>query len=203
MHDEVLNENQKRLLNLISKFKSQFGLVGGTAIALHLGHRRSIDFDLFTNTDFDSYKIREIIRQEYVIQSVLVDSPNELSILVLDVKITFLKYPFKIDFSVPFDKYINLPDLMTLAIMKAFALGRRAKWKDYVDMYFILQKLDLKQIAEKSNELFLGEFNEKLFREQLSYFEGIDYSEKIEYTVGFEVSDDKIKKFLVDVSLDR
>lgn len=203
MHDEVLNENQKRLLNLISKFKSQFGLVGGTAIALHLGHRRSIDFDLFTNTDFDNYKIREIIRQEYVIQSVLVDSPNELSILVLDVKITFLRYPFKIDFSVPFDKYINLPDLMTLAIMKAFALGRRAKWKDYVDMYFILQKLDLKQIAEKSNELFLGEFNEKLFREQLSYFEGIDYSEKVEYTVGFEVSDDKIKKFLVDVSLDR
>lgn len=203
MHDEVLNENQKRLLNLISKFKSQFGLVGGTAIALYLGHRRSIDFDLFTNTDFDNYKIREIIRQEYVIQSVLVDSPNELSILVLDVKITFLRYPFKIDFSVPFDKYINLPDLMTLAIMKAFALGRRAKWKDYVDMYFILQKLDLKQIAEKSNELFLGEFNEKLFREQLSYFEGIDYSEKVEYTVGFEVSDDKIKKFLVDVSLDK
>lgn len=203
MHDEVLNENQKRLLNLISKFKSQFGLVGGTAIALHLGHRRSIDFDLFTNTDFDNYKIREIIRQEYVIQSVLVDSPNELSILVLDVKITFLRYPFKIDFSVPFDKYINLPDLMTLAIMKAFALGRRAKWKDYVDMYFILQKLDLKQIAEKSNKLFLGEFNEKLFREQLSYFEGVDYSEKVEYTVGFEVSDDKIKKFLVDVSLDR
>jgi len=47
LYKEVLNENQLELLPLIKQFKREFYLVGGTAIALHLGHRRSIDFDLF------------------------------------------------------------------------------------------------------------------------------------------------------------
>jgi len=68
MHEEILEEKQKKLLTLLSKFSPQFGLVGGTAIALHLGHRRSIDFDLFTTVDFDTDKIRGIIRKEYLIQ---------------------------------------------------------------------------------------------------------------------------------------
>jgi hypothetical protein len=48
MHLEILTDKQKELLPLISQFKRNFYLVGGTAIALHLGHRESIDFDLFS-----------------------------------------------------------------------------------------------------------------------------------------------------------
>ena len=47
MHLEILNQNQKELLLFISQFKREYYLVGGTAIALHIGHRESIDFDLF------------------------------------------------------------------------------------------------------------------------------------------------------------
>lgn len=47
MHKEILNKDQLDLLPLVKLFKSEFYLVGETAIALHLGHRRSIDFDLF------------------------------------------------------------------------------------------------------------------------------------------------------------
>ena len=47
MHDEILNHQQKELLPLLSKFKREYYLVGDTAIALHIGHRRSIDFDMF------------------------------------------------------------------------------------------------------------------------------------------------------------
>ena len=47
MHKEILSENQIELLTLVKQFKRDFYLVGGTAIALHIGHRRSIDFDLF------------------------------------------------------------------------------------------------------------------------------------------------------------
>lgn len=56
MHREILSENQIRLLPLIKTYSADFGLVGGTAIALHLGHRRSIDFDLFTDKDFANEK---------------------------------------------------------------------------------------------------------------------------------------------------
>lgn len=201
MHDEILDENQVKLLDLIHKFDAQFGLVGGTAIALHLGHRRSIDFDLFTLTNFDTEKVREIIRQDHVIQEILVDNPNELTVLVDGVKITFYKYPFKIDFNLSYNEVIKLPDLNTLGAMKAYALGKRAKWKDYVDLYFIFKTLSLVDISNKAKELFLGEFNEKLFREQLSFFEDVDYTEEIIYLDGFEIADKEIKNFLSNFSL--
>lgn len=201
MHDEILEEKQKKLLSLIGKFDPQFGLVGGTAIALHLGHRRSIDFDLFTKEDFDIDKIRSVIRQENNIQSVLVENPNELTVFVDSIKMTFYKYPFNIDFNLLFNNVIKLPDLVTLGAMKAYALGRRAKWKDYVDLYFIFKKIIIKDIISKAKELFAGEFNEKLFREQLSYFNDIDYTENIIYLNDFEVSDDEIKKLLSNTSL--
>ena len=47
MHKEILSKYQIELLPLLKQFKREYYLVGGTAIALHIGHRRSIDFDLF------------------------------------------------------------------------------------------------------------------------------------------------------------
>ena len=197
MHDEILSGEQKKLLPLVKKFFSEFGLVGDTAIALHLGHRRSIDFDLFVEVDFDSGKIRNLIRQTHKLQKVFVDNPGELTILIDGVKLTFYKYPFNIVFSQSFEEFIKIPDLLTLASMKAFALGKRAKWKDYVDLAFIFKQLPLKDVVKKSEELFGGEFNEKLFRQQLSYFEDLDYSEEVDYMPGFSVNDKEIQKNLV------
>jgi len=203
MHDEILSEGQKNLLALIGKFSTNFGLAGGTAVALQIGHRRSIDFDLFTLEDFDTEKIREIVRAEHSIGNVFVENPNELTLLVDGVKITFYKYPFPIEFTTKLEGEIQMTDLTTLAAMKAFALGRRAKWKDYVDLYFILKKFPFLKIVEKAQNLFAGEFNEKLFREQLAYFNDIDYSEGIDYLPGFQVSDEEVKKTLLKISLER
>ena len=50
MHDEILNVAQQKLLPLMAQFKREYYLVGGTAIALHIGHRRSVDFDMFKPT---------------------------------------------------------------------------------------------------------------------------------------------------------
>ena len=95
-----------------------------------------------------------------------------------------------------------MPDILTLAAMKAFALGRRAKWKDYVDLYFIMKDYhSLEEISEKARRIFGLEFNEKLFRSQLSYFQDINYKEKIIYLKGFEVDDKIIKKALIEFSL--
>ena len=47
MHEEILNDDQQKLLPLMAQFRREYYLVGGTAIALHLGHRRSVDFDMF------------------------------------------------------------------------------------------------------------------------------------------------------------
>lgn len=201
MHDEILTGEQKRLLPLIKRFSGGFGLVGGTAVALQIGHRRSIDFDLFTLSDFDAVKVRDEVRQKHSIQTVFVENPNELTISIDGIKTTFYKFPFKINFSVGFEDIVKMPDLLTLGAMKAYALGRRAKWKDYVDLFFIFRRHTIRQVSDKAKSLFAGEFNEKLLREELSYFADIDYSEEIDYLKGLETTDKKVKESLLEVSL--
>lgn len=201
MHDEILSPSQTALLSLIEKFSPGFGLVGGTAIALHLGHRRSIDFDLFTLDDFDNDVIRNKIREENQINETQVEAVNQLTLVIDNVRVTFYKYPFQISFTEHFTDTIRIPNLETLGAMKAFALAKRAKWKDYVDMYFVFKKISFSGVVGKAKDLFGGEFNEKLFREQLSYFTDIDYSEKIEYMNNFKMEDQEIKRFLEEVSL--
>lgn len=110
--------------------------------------------------------------------------------------------PYQIKFNKKLDDIINMPDLLTLAAMKIFALGRRAKWKDYVDLYFIIKDFHtLDEIIKKAEVIFGNEFNEKIIREQLSYFEDINYSEEIIFKDGFEVDDETIKKGLIEFSL--
>ena len=63
MHIEILSKEQQELLPWVSQFRREFYLVGGTAIALYLGHRKSIDFDLFKQGTVNHKKNLERIQQ--------------------------------------------------------------------------------------------------------------------------------------------
>lgn len=203
MHPNILTKTQERLLPLIKQFSSSFYLVGGTALALQMGHRQSIDFDLFTDTVFDSLNIRNIIKKyNHTINRILIETKTEFTIFVNNIKMTFYVYPYSIKCQTNFENVISLPNVLTIAAMKAFALGKRAKWKDYVDLYFILQHHSLKEIVNIARKYYsTGEFDEKLFREQLSYFKDLDYSEPIEYMPGFSVDNSIVKRKLIEISL--
>ena len=203
MHKEVFTSAQLKLLAIVKMFSKEFGLVGGSAIALHLGHRESIDFDLFSFEEFSNYSIKTKVARRTTIDTVLVNKKGEYTFLIDGVKFTFFQFPYKINFSESLDGIVKLPDILTLAAMKAFALGRRAKWKDYVDLYFILKaNHTVSEITEKGVEIFGNEFNEKIFRTQLVYFKDIDYSEQVIYKEGFSIDDEIIKKALVEFSLE-
>ncbi len=203
MHNEIFTTAQSKLLPIVKLFSKKFGLVGGTAVALYLGHRESIDFDLFRFEEFSNYSIKTKITKRRAIDTVLVNKKGEYTFLIDQVKFTFFQFPYKIDFSESFNEMVQLPGLLTLAAMKAFALGRRAKWKDYVDLYFILKaRHTVAEITAKGVEIFGNEFNEKIFRIQLAYFKDIDYSEQVIYKDGFFVADEIIKKALVEFSLE-
>ena len=117
------------------------------------------------------------------------------------MQFTFYDYPYEIKAEVKFESYINMPDLLTLAAMKAFALGKRAKWKDYIDLYFILQSHSLIEIVKKTEEVFGNQFNEKLFRQQLSYYKDLRDFEPVVYKQGFEIPDETVKKFLTQIAI--
>ena len=202
MHEEILTEEQVKLLPIAKIFARRFGLVGGTAIALHIGHRRSIDFDFFTDKKFSNGALQKTISKMAHIDSVSSDEDGQYSLTVSRVRFTFFQYPYPINYSERFKSFLRLPDLLTLAAMKAYALGRRAKWKDYVDLYFILKHFHpISQIVKKAHQIFGSEFNEKIFRAQLAYFKDIDYSEEIIYMPVFETDDWVIKKALIDFSI--
>ena len=201
-HKEVLDQQQKNLLSFLKEFKADFYLVGGTAIAFYLGHRKSIDFDLFSFDNFDNFELERKILNHYEVERTLIDKSGEYTILIQGVKVTFLHYPFLVKAETDLEDFIKIPQLKTLAAMKAYALGRRSKWKDYVDLYFILKSgLKLKDIIEEAVQIFGDKFNEKLLRTQLAYFEDIDYTEEVDYLPGFEVDKEEIKRYLIEVSL--
>lgn len=94
-------------------------------------------------------------------------------------------------------------EVLTNKQVTLLPLGRRAKWKDYVNLYFITKRSHgLAAITKRARHIFGPEFNEKLFRAQLAYFKDIDYSEKVAYLKGHEVSDRVIKETLKNLSVE-
>jgi hypothetical protein len=177
--------------------------VGGTAIALHLGHRRSIDFDLFTtSSNLNKKNIKEKLSSVPFNKQLLFEDIDQYHLLLSSVKFTFFSYPYPIQHATKINSIITMPDLLSLAAMKAYALGRRSKWKDYVDLYFIIKNhYSISEIAEKAIEYFSDQFSEKLFRQQLAFHKDIDYHESIEY-FSEPVNEEEIKSFLIEKSTD-
>ena len=203
MHKEILNEKQLELLPMMARFKREYYLVGGTAIALHIGHRRSIDFDMFKfsainhkkNLDkIDGYQFPYIVTRRV---------EEQMNLIINEVKVTFFQYPFHVDPTISFDNTFRIPTLLQLAAMKAYALGRRSKWKDYVDLYFLLtQHFSMQDICTCSKSMYGELFSEKMFRSQLCFFDDIDYSEQVDYILPNPPSEDIIKSTLVSLAIE-
>ena len=202
MYTEIFNTEQARLLPFLKGFNRSFYLVGGTAIALQLRHRRSIDFDLFAPKALVKHRIKsELLRIPFK-QVPIFEDFDQLHLLINNVKVTFFTYPYPIEHPLKLKDVITMPNLLSLSAMKAFALGRRAKWKDYVDMYFILRgHFTIAEISRASEKLFQDQFSEKLFRQQLAYHQDIDFTEPVEF-LGEPVPENTIKEFLIEAAID-
>lgn len=204
MFKEVLTKEQIKLLPLLQKFSTDYYLAGGTAIALQIGHRRSIDFDLFTEREIKRTQIKNIIESSgYPTTDIIFEASDQLHIVIAGVKTTFFQFPHVVVATEKIDNIIKMPKLLDLSAMKAYALGGRAKWKDYVDLYYILKNYyTFSEIVKRAYELFNHFFNDKLFKEQLTYFDDIDYSEEVEF-IGESISQDEIKSFLINVATEK
>jgi hypothetical protein len=182
MHLEALTKEAKGLVGILSEFDS-FYLAGGTALALQIGHRISVDFDLFSDVPIGRDLLKQAEQRFGVAVSVLQSTSDELTFLAKGVKITFLAYPFKR--VRPLVKQLGYPAMLSvqeIAATKAYVLGRRGEYKDYVDLYFCLAKghTTLKEILSLAEKKYGDLFNDRLFLEQLVYFGDLEES-KIRY----------------------
>jgi len=179
MHREVLTKPAAALFDSLARFP-RFYLAGGTALALQIGHRLSVDFDLFSDEEIDRSLLQRVCQVfEEVEVSPLVNNADELTVLVNGVKITFLRYPFPPD--EPFVVYqnVSLLSVRDIAVTKAYTIGRRGSYKDYVDLYFIITEhhATLTDIVHGAEKKYGADFNSRLFLEQLIYLGDLDDTE--------------------------
>ena len=86
MHTEILSREQQALLPWVKQFKREFYLVGGTAISFYLGHRKSIDFDLFKSKSVVPSKYMNAVRESGFAYSVLFRDTDQIHFLVNGIK---------------------------------------------------------------------------------------------------------------------
>jgi len=179
MHPEVLSEQAAQLFPSLSRFPD-FYLAGGTALALQLGHRVSVDFDLFCDDEVGRALLQQV-RRVFVNDdlAVLVNNADELTLLLNGVKVTFLRYPFPPREPLVVYKDVRLLSVREIAATKAYTIGRRGSFKDYVDLYFVIAEkhAGLADIIADAEAKFVSDFNSRLFLEQLVYLADLDDGE--------------------------
>ncbi|MDO8638303.1 MAG: nucleotidyl transferase AbiEii/AbiGii toxin family protein [Candidatus Daviesbacteria bacterium] len=203
LHLEILDSGRGNLLQTLIPLTTGFVLGGGTALALQISHRQSFDFDFFSTNPIPK-KLLEKLSSNLKIKNIAVDTKDELTFFTEDnIKVTFLYYPFK-----PYNQILNSEDGLNIfpveeiALQKAYTIGRRGEYRDYFDLYSILASnyLYLKQIILGAKKVYGSIFDEKIFLEQLVYFDDLLNFEIVPLDKSKPLSNPKnIKHFLQEL----
>jgi len=196
MHDKALTKRAADIFPDFAGFKG-FYLAGGTALALQIGHRRSVDFDFFSSEKLPvdlMAQVKKVFSGSDI--AVTYSAVNQLNLMIDDIKTTFLEYPYPLFDNLVEYKGISVASVGEIAAMKAYVLGRRLSFKDYVDWYFLLkeQRVKLYEVILMSKKKFGSEFNDRLFLGQLVSLEDIP-DQPIDFLRG-EVDRKTILEFL-------
>lgn len=219
--EKVLSREQIELLPLLRDITQTHTLIWGTAIALQLWHRKSIDFDCINDThqwsiaDFkarvekygfylDKDELNTYFWSEY-------ENQDEIHLTVNWVRLSLFNY-----YRTLYDDQIiviesntfllwDIPSvcLEQLLCMKLFACITRNKWKDAVDIYFLLHKLNMSLIYYLKlceNKYFIGIFNQQAVLEQLISWNW-DTTEKVDYLIDNPPNDTEIIEYLKSLGL--
>ncbi len=175
LHEEVLTPASKNLFAGLSAFRDDFYLAGGTALALQIGHRISIDFDLFSAAPIKKTLLQRVEQYTGTPLEILVNNSRELTVIGGGVKHTFLHYPFPVILPFAVQKPVNLLSPKEILATKAYTIGRRGVFKDYLDLYFGLRGTigSLTDVMDIARQKYAEAFNDRLFLEQLLYMEDV------------------------------
>ncbi|MDO8492251.1 MAG: nucleotidyl transferase AbiEii/AbiGii toxin family protein [bacterium] len=176
MHYEILDASRRNILLHLAFLKGEgFYLAGGTALALILGHRDSVDFDFFCPQNFDTKVQFEKIQQSLASHSltIIAEEKNTLTFLINNsIKISLFAYSYPLLNPLLEEEHLAIASLDDIACMKLSAIVSRATMKDYVDIYFILKKITLAELLEKIKKK-MPELDITLVLKSLVYFEDV------------------------------
>lgn len=165
------------LISLQEKpYLSGFHLVGGNALSLWFGHRKSIDIDLFSNVGFDSSELLENLQQDYEI-NLFNTAGNTIRGSIKQVKVDFIahRYPY-LNNPIMIDgiSILAVPDIMAMKLNAIATSGQRSK--DFIDIYFGLNKFDLDHMLDFYKRKY-NQTNIIHVLKSLIYYEDVDLSD--------------------------
>lgn len=176
MHLEILPQDTKQTLILLDKhnFIKSFYLAGGTALALHLGHRISADLDFFSQESFDESLLTQKIAN---IGNFQLEKKSDQTVIGIlnNVKLSFLgyKYPLLAPLRNIADFNINIADVIDIACMKIDTISARGAKRDFIDIYFVAKEImSLKELLEFFKKKYASlNYNLIHIKKSLMYFE--------------------------------
>jgi|SRR3989344_2497182 len=199
LHFDALPKATLRALQECSKIsffsRNKWYLAGGTALALHTGHRKSVDLDFFTeNRKFDEKKIEALMngRGEWVTTSL---SEGTLYGEFFGAKMSFIAYPFFMP-TIPKRKYgtVTIMTPLDIAVMKIIAISQRGRKRDFFDLYWICKNIQpLSKIILRVDKHYTVHQNPTHILKSMVYFEDADGDPDPE--IYFKANWDTVKKF--------
>ena len=174
LFSETLSRDTYKLIEKIKGllWLSPYYLAGGTALALHLGHRISIDLDFFTESDVEEITIIDHLR---TVGNLRLDQTGQGTIIGnLDhVRISLFKYPYNLlDPTIKWNG-LNIASVLDIALMKIVAIFQRGSIKDFIDLFFVVEKFKpLDFLLSELPRKYVGvELNTNHILRSLCYFD--------------------------------
>lgn len=178
LHKEAVDETALGLLKSLQskKYLRGFNLAGGTALSLLNGYRKSVDIDLFSNFAFDTGQMLEILAQDFDFD-LLFSATNTLRGSVENIKIDIIAHRYRLLEDPHTEENISIlsePDIIAMKLNAISVSGQRIK--DFIDIYYLLDKYDLKSMLYYYQSKYDQE-NDMLILKSLIYFDDVDESE--------------------------
>jgi len=132
---------------------NDFYLVGGTALALHYGHRMSVDLDFFTDNEFDTHILIDSFKEKYKLQ-ILSQAKNTLTLNIRSVKADFIRHNYPLLNPVQTIEGIKLLSVEDIAAMKLNSMMNRGSKKDFYDIDELLNHFNLMELISFYNSKY-------------------------------------------------
>ncbi len=210
MHRACLpNKGWKVLDSLKDTLKRyQAVMAGGTALALHMGHRMSVDLDFFTTAPFRVEALVSAIRKTGKSFRILAESEDHIVADIEGVKFSLFRYEYPFIEQTTVYGGIEIAGVLDIAAMKIIAISQRGAKRDFADLYVILQNIPFHNVAGHVVRRYGKErINPVVTGKALVYFSDADSDPEPEYigeTVKWEAIRiffrQHVKQFVLDLN---
>jgi len=148
IYKSVLSQKQIELLNKLKDILPGCYMAGGTALALQLGHRTSLDFDFYTGNHFEMEKVLASFQKNFKNVRVERVAKDTLILEVEGVSLSIFYYPYNLIKPLVYFNDVDLAAIEDIAAMKMIAISMRGKRRDFVDSYYLLKTFTLDEIIK-------------------------------------------------------